>query len=74
MRPGPIRPGDPKRGHDGEPVSWRFNEARADSPGRLGDHKHDLRRHLRASMRPGPIRPGDRKDRYGNSSRRYLLQ
>ena len=36
-----------------------FNEARADSPGRLGGGPlNDVRMDV-ASMRPGPIRPGD---------------
>ena len=37
----------------------RFNEARADSPGRLAGFRARAQRHGGASMRPGPIRPGD---------------
>ena len=58
MRPGPIRPGDPHLGGDATLDRSRFNEARADSPGRLGRPARHRRRQ-RASMRPGPIRPGD---------------
>ena len=38
MRPGPIRPGDPHRPLLLNTELWaRFNEARADSPGRYRD-------------------------------------
>ena len=36
-----------------------FNEARADSPGRLATGVPSEYRAVEASMRPGPIRPGD---------------
>ena len=58
MRPGPIRPGDGTSGPHGA-SSRRFNEARADSPGRLGLQRDVARQAIVASMRPGPIRPGD---------------
>ena len=59
MRPGPIRPGDsPVRGNAGD-CRRRFNEARADSPGRSLGARSLREAVLPASMRPGPIRPGD---------------
>ena len=60
MRPGPIRPGDASWTGWRSRIRLRFNEARADSPGRYEDleaYSGDV--FLGASMRPGPIRPGD---------------
>ena len=65
MRPGPIRPGDLQvsaRLESGHHVAMvGFNEARADSPGRVPRQVSCDGRGSpsRASMRPGPIRPGD---------------
>ena len=63
MRPGPIRPGDEQNRREmaGE-FLIRFNEARADSPGRSRPAPQPRQLGL-ASMRPGPIRPGDAQGR-----------
>ena len=59
MRPGPIRPGDLGEAGRDRPPDPRFNEARADSPGRCDDPYGQDAAADCASMRPGPIRPGD---------------
>ena len=65
MRPGPIRPGILIAGcrADVDPCAYRFNEARANSPGKYRPSRgRSLCRALDriASMRPGLIRPGNR--------------
>ena len=59
MRPGPIRPGDGITGMPPGSLAPRFNEARADSPGRYIPDGRGVEHLYLASMRPGPIRPGD---------------
>ena len=59
MRPGPIRPGDDNTARLFNKSKVSFNEARADSPGRLVGRRDWPDPVGRASMRPGPIRPGD---------------
>ena len=67
MRPGPIRPGDGAVKYRPPGSTRRFNEARADSPGRWRKGRTTLSQFPLASMRPGPIRPGDHPLRPGRT-------
>ena len=60
MRPGLIRPGNAVGGTVARARGERFNEARADSPGKLGILAAPYIP-TKASMRPGLIRPGNKE-------------